>query len=102
MEGASGVGIRAKTSLLKYKSPIQNAGASAANYLGLSRLRLEAGSTRPTVPSKIKHLLSGADLKCFSEESRWEARGKDEGRFLRLRQTLALPIYAIALVMDFA
>lgn len=39
---------------------------------------------------------------CFPEKCTWEAPGKDERRFLRLRQAIALPLYTVSLILDFA
>jgi hypothetical protein len=56
------------------------------------------GSSPPNCTSKINNL--GPD--CFPVNCTWEAPGKDEGPFVRLRQILALPIYLLSLILDFA
>jgi hypothetical protein len=47
-------------------------------------------------------LSSKIEPDCFPENPAWEAHGKYESRFLRLRQAAAWPIYLIALILDFA
>jgi hypothetical protein len=41
-------------------------------------------------------LTSDPELRRFPEIPNWEAAGKDQSYFLRLRRALALPIYTIA------
>jgi hypothetical protein len=60
------------------------------------------GSSPPNCTTQNQSLAARRERDCFPEKWRWEAAGNWQRFVLPLRRALALPLYAVALILSYA